>query len=506
MLPTFSGSVDMALKKFKDWTPDISPLLGGTLTCYNTLPTDDGYVQMPVPNLVGPSGLPDQILALFVGTTADRQKFPIAMGSNQSFVYRNGAWDVIDGSIITASTWELVPYGDYVYAYNGIDPPQRIDLTNNATFVPIHSTDNVTGRYAAQVADVIMMADISGFGGTERHPFRVQWTGVQRPELIDPNPTIQSDYQDVTDIGPLRGISGGEYGLILGELGVSRADYVGPDAGIFQFATIETNTGCELPKTVVRIGDTTYWWSKRGWRASNGGPSQPVAAGICDKWFSNLVDRTKADKISRIILQRYEVILWSFVSRFAEDDQPDMALAFNWRLGRWTPGKFRCACLGFSNQPSFTTDDLISNLPFFDPLTSTTDDYHSFTDTFTTEDDFEAAVVDGVLASLNPQQGTFIDLETEELDFNGGAVSRLARVRPMISNCQDTRIVVGLRDNQSQDVWSNTDELLVDDEGYIQINERSRYFRILSRSLTPFDKALGIDIGKGDVRDSGNRL
>ena len=52
----------------------------------------------------------------------------------------------------------------------------------------------------------------------------------------------------------------------------------GPPA-VFQFRNLETDIGCELCRSIVQAGNRTAWWSRRGWRMSTGGPSQPIGLG-----------------------------------------------------------------------------------------------------------------------------------------------------------------------------------------------------------------------------------
>jgi hypothetical protein len=479
--------------RFSRWTPDLTPLVGGSLVCENTLPVDDGFVQMPQPITIGPSGCPGVPFQLLIARNSIGERLPFCLTSAGMFRIVENAWTPLDGAgNIQSESWRSQLWGDVLYCVNGRDPLKKSDLASLGAVSSVATPNNLTGKDIATVADFLVLIDIREEMESVRWPYRAQWSGIFRPESFEPDEATQSDFQDVADIGELQRIMGGEYGLVLGANGTSRMDYVGSDVG-FTFSTIETEVGCELANTAVRVGDRTIWWSSRGWRGSTGGPSQPIAAGVCDRWFSAIVDRKKANRITTLVLPDAEIIIWSFVSRFSITGEPDMALAFHWRLGQWTPGRFDCSALGNSTKGTATTDDFVIDLPNFEFGTSRTDDYKLLTDVNSNSGEFPAAILNGTLCSMSNIADVTVKLQTEEIEFIHGRRTHLQRFLPIVEGAAAMRASVYARDSQSQTTLDTVINIQEDIDGKFTPYLKGRYHRIELEIVTPFMKAVGID-------------
>jgi hypothetical protein len=79
----------------------------------------------------------------------------------------------------------------------------------------------------------------------------------------------KSDNQIIPDGGEVRGITGGEFGLILLEKSIVRMSYVGSPI-IFQFDNIARNLGCYESNSVAQWQGVTYWLADDGFYACNG--------------------------------------------------------------------------------------------------------------------------------------------------------------------------------------------------------------------------------------------
>jgi hypothetical protein len=340
-----------------------------------------------------------------------------------------------------------------------------------------------------------MLIDIRENLGSNRYPFRAQWSGLQRPERFDIDPAISSDYQDVTDIGPLQNILGGEYGLILGANGTTRCDFVAGDA-IFTFQTVETEVGCDIPNSAVRVGEVSIWHSRRGWRESKGGVSEPIGLGICDRYFRNRVDMAKIDRMSYTIFPEQNIVLYSYVSIYSVDGEPDEALAYNWTLKQFTPGKLRCAILGRTASLPVFSDDEFLPLPDFDPVTSMSDDFDVIMDSFSgSSRDDSSSIVDGTLAVLGYPAGNTIELETEEIELKPGWLSKLVRFRPVVNEVGGVLGKVRTRDIQTDSVkYRIRYNLKTEADGSFKCNEKGRYHTIGLVVTTPMKKGIGVDV------------
>ena len=484
----------MTLIAFEEWRPDLAPINAGSANALNVIRVQDGYEVIFSPEPIGFVTLEDYPKKLFVGVSSAGVKLPIVLCENASYRGTGNSLVMCAGSDIGPSEdWSYTQYGDFVYAVDGRNQLRKISIDANGEFQLVPVDNGLSARFIATVAQFVMLADIREFDGNDRYPFRLKWSGLQRPDRYENQPNaIQSDFQDIQDIGTIRGLTGGEFAIVLGSIGIARGDYVGPDI-IFKFTTIETNVGCDIPNSVVRTGDQTFFWSNRGWRVTNGGVSQAIGVGKVDLWFRRTLDAEYINRFSSIVLANYPIVMWSFVSVFSVDKTPDTILAYNWEQESWTYGPIRAQILGTTVLPPVYTDD--DNLPLsgYVPGESTTDDYDVLTDTDVNIYEQPAAMVDGSLCRLVQSGNIEAQLETREFAIDPNNVKRLGHFMPVVHSATDVIGKVKSRDTQTDEVYRIRDNLKRERSGRISCRSNARFFTIGLRLSGPFKRALGVD-------------
>jgi hypothetical protein len=232
---------------------------------------------------------------------------------------------------------------------------------------------------------------------------------------------------------------------------------------------------------------------------SQGGASLPIGFGKVDKWFSNQVNRSSSDRISVQVVPDYPVILWSFVSRYSLDGEPDYLLTYNWELKEWTYGNARLSILGTSISPSFTTDDTTNTLPGFVYGVSKTDEFPQLTDTQGASFIFPAALVDGSLARMDQSGSAVAQLETQELPLDPAGMYTMNNFLPVVYGATGLTGRVKVRDRQDNENYRVRENLIRENvSGKISCRVRARYFTIGLNLSGPFKRAIGVDI---DARD-----
>lgn len=478
----------MTILPFGEFLPDLSPLTPGAITARNVIPAPDGYSPMPQPVVLPPNAWQTDAMAL--------QDFVLPDGATQTLAFNPSSiarlagvnWITV-GSGYAARTWRTARWGDAIYAVNGFDPIQKATLGGGLAFAPVAGLTNALSAYdIAVVGEFLVLCHVVEDAGNTDFPYRYKWSGLDRPDSWDPSEVTQSDYQDVTDIGPAKRILGGEFGLLLGADGSARMDFIGAPE-VWSFRTVDADVGCDWPGSAVKLGGRFIWHSRRGWRGSTGGPSESIGYGKVDDYTVRRVKAGTEDKISVVALPNRNVLVWSYISVDGPGDYPDEYLAYSLDTGRWSNGALSCQCLGEAVNVEPSLDDM-------DPIVLDAVSY--VMDSRGSEPlKFAACLTtDGRLAQLVDGQPCNAVLTTAEAQLVPGMRARMRRMRPLVHSlsgpCQPTAIVYT---RETQDA-SPVPSVIMQPEvtGSFSVNRRGRYHRVEVRLAGPFDRAVGVDV------------
>jgi hypothetical protein len=490
---------------FDEWRPDLAPLSQGMEAVLNCIPAADGYVPAPVPVFRGPGGLRGRASCVLVVTSGDGVTVPLAFTTDGVFRAQATGWldvsRVEDDYEVPLEAWAAVQYGDAVFAVNGFDTVGILPLGAAAFRDITDAPFGLSANYIAVVGDFLVLASTTAARANERNHARVWWSGRGRPERFTPDLATQAGYVDRPGIGRIRGITGGEFGLILGEEGLDRMDYSGPPA-VFQFRNLETDIGCELSRSIVQAGTKTAWWSRRGWRMSTGGPSQGIGTNRIDSFTRGRIDFDRGHLMTSTALLREDCFLWAYVSRNNTTGRPDEALAYNWTLDRWSRIEMSVDCLGRLAVPSLFTDDPgLSQI--YGP---TTDDTTLLTDVAAGARPFAAAVTFGSLYALQPKAGLAAQITTTEVNLVPGQRALLSRIRPLVhGGTDDIWCYVETRDTQYSETVRRKGPLEPERDGSFSCHSAGRFHRIRLHVRAPWKKAQGIELSDYSVAKAGRR-
>lgn len=471
---------------FGIWAPD---QVGAPLRqIFNVLPAPDGWKPFPFPTHAGVGGLPHE--PLFLEAVRSASGIDYTLTGDTSRVYRADAtsWVPYAGNFNVETPWQVAPYGDFVYLVNGRDPILKLDLNGSLGPEPVPDLPNGLGaRYIAQVADVIMTAWTVEDEFNQR-PFRTQWSGVGRPDRYTPSTAIQADFQDHTDIGELRGLAGGEYCLIHGAHGMIRGDYVGPP-DIFQFRTLETDVGIEYPGSLAWSSGRGFWWSRSGFRFSNGGPSQAIGFGLVDEFFRRRLRSDFAHRITAKIFPEWNCYLISYPGASGFTGKPSETLAYDYLLNRWGFAEMEVQVLGRGLAADrFTDDPAIGDL--------ITDELEGNTDDASGSASFPATIEGGNLRRLRILSTTRCELELAERALVPGRRARVTRVYPMVeADPVNMRLRIYTRERQdSNEFAAVSPDLFREDTGSIACDDAGMLHRFSLRWNGIWTKARGLAV------------
>lgn len=327
--------------EFGPWLPDQPSFGNRCTTATNVYPLERGYGPFP-----GPSAYSDALSAIPRGSFAFRQVNGIreTFAGTETGLYRlNGTtWDDVSnsGGHSSSDFWRFALYGDRVVATNGVDNPQKFDLSSDTAFSDL--TNAPKHRFPMVVGDVLVALDLTDGSGDE-----VAFSAVNDSESWT---TISGGgSQNFADGGPVSGGTGGEFGVILQESAVVRMNFVGGDIR-FTFDRIEGGIGCIDAASIVRYRGLTFYLSDEGFCVFDGARSENISKDKVAKTFfdsqgelrdtADAETRVTADAESRVIRGRNQVqgaldprnsvVAWSYPV-----DGVRKVLLYNYRTQKW---------------------------------------------------------------------------------------------------------------------------------------------------------------------------
>ena len=230
-------------------------------------------------------------------------------------------------SSYTASTlWTSTQFGQKVIAANGQDKLQAWTVGSSSNFADL-SAAAPTAQFVTTVRDFVVA------GKTSTYPNRLYWSDINDETDWTPGAASQSDTQDIPDGGEIRGITGGEFGIVLLERSVVRMTYVGAPL-FFQFDNVTSALGCYESRSVVRYGALTYFLSDDGFYMTDGQQVKPIGSERIDRWFFDNCDPGKFDQMSAAVDPINKTVTWCFTDIFANNQ----LLVYNWSTDKWSHG------------------------------------------------------------------------------------------------------------------------------------------------------------------------
>jgi hypothetical protein len=303
---------------FGEWAPDLAPVQGGVERCVNVLPMPNGY--RPVESFAAITvALPERFAGGGAFLSSSGVAHLLAGTANRLTRYDAGAWaSKVSGLSVTR--WRFGQFGNNIVAVNG-GAPIKYDLTT--------ATASNLGGSPPNASLVAIVRDFVVLAGDPADRLTVRWSGFNNSEQWAIG-TNQADSQPMLSGGPITGLTGGEYGLILQPDRIVRMTYTGGEA-IFQFDEIASNIGCMVSGSVAQAGQMVFFLSERGFMVCNGTSVQPIGKEKIDRTFFARHSRT--DIIAGIMSAvdpRQTLVMW------AMPGDPGVVWCYDWTLERWS--------------------------------------------------------------------------------------------------------------------------------------------------------------------------
>ena len=327
---------------FEDFKPDQFDINDEASQPINANPDGDGYTPIGQLSDTDPlyAGAPvGDIKDIGLGISYAREIFKFLFTSQR--IYRATSSGLTDlsrvGNYSSVFPWNYAQFFDNIYAVNGVDPLQKYTF-GDPRFVDTPGLPNaLTARHLAISKNFLHLGNT--FDTLEgNRPNRWRWSGAGLPDSFNPDPETQSDFREPGGVGELRGMTGGDYITLLMERGVLRCDYVGPPS-FWAFSTIAEGAGDggAYHNMSVKAHQTTYWYSKQGWRSYDGQAIRNIGIGRVNNWFNRVLDKTSQVFKARMVhFSQFSMIACGFISLNTSDGKIDLILGYNYDTDKWT--------------------------------------------------------------------------------------------------------------------------------------------------------------------------
>jgi hypothetical protein len=339
-----------------------------------------------------------------------------------------------------------------------------------------------TAQFVTVVRDFVVAAKTASEIST------VYWSDINDETNWTPGSGSQADEQVIPDGGEIRGLTGGEFGIVLLERAIARMTYIGSPL-FFQFDIIARNLGCYESRSVVQSGPLTYFLSDDGFFVTDGQTVKPIGNEVVDRWFFDNADPAQLDEMSAAVDPVNKVVVWCFRDIF----NIQKLLIYNYSVDKWSHANTTADFISTLATASYTLEQLANVSASLDALPESLDSRLWAGGKL---------VLGGVDASRLVTFGganqtavlTTGDIETEATE------TILTLARPIVDNGSAT-VQVASRYRLDGNLSYST-AVAADSENRIPLRSRGKYHRV---SLTPTESwitAVGVDV---EVKAVGGR-
>lgn len=323
----------------------------------NVLPAANGY--RPVKSV---AAISEPLSATFKGGGAfistGGSAYLIAGTANGLERYSAGSWSTLLTALSITGRWRFAQFGDFIVAVNGVDTKQ-VDLNSGAAS---DLTDAPSGNGVAVVGDFVVITQAGG------NRLLVSWSAFNDHTKWTAG-VDQSGFQPMLTGGEVKGIAGGEYGVILQRFRLVRMERTGDAKAPFNFAEITPNFGCAASASIAQAGRTIFFLSDRGFMALEDGQSlKPIGNEKFDQSFRNSVSQDDYERMWSAVDPKRSIVMWGIPG------SPGRIWVYNWVLDRASTIEVPFAGLFTGYEASQTLEEVSTAYPDLDSMPFSLDD------------------------------------------------------------------------------------------------------------------------------------
>lgn len=293
---------------FGEWLPDRPALENpGTTIALNVVPTAGGFAPFQG-GVIATDALDARCQGASSFKQVDGTSFVFAGDATKLYLLRNALWTDASAkiySVLPFNQWKFAQFGSLALAVNGSDKVQKMRAGSSTVFEEVDASP--ISQFIAIVRDFVVVGPVAI--GSDRF---IQWSA--RNDVDSWTPTINSSgIQTLIEGGPLKGITGGDFGTILQESSITRMNFVGGDL-VFSFDIIESARGCFVSGSIVQLGAITYYWSEEGVESFTGTGGRNIGEGKVNQTLFDRLDFDNLDLVTSTIDPERRLVIWAYPS------------------------------------------------------------------------------------------------------------------------------------------------------------------------------------------------
>jgi len=361
--------------------------------------------------------------------------------------------------------WQFTQFGNLVFATQENIVLQVYDLSTDSAF----SNSLGSPPQAAYVSTVGRFLVLSGLLST---PYRIQWSGLNSVNASASwtSGTNSSDYQDFPDGGIVRGVAGGESGIVFQDQAIRRMSYIPGSSLIFQIERIAQDKGLFAPYSIVRAGDLIFFHSAHGfYKIAPGGFPEQIGRERVDRYFFDDLDKTELRMFIGASDPRSTRAFWAYKSTSGTTGLYDKIIGIDYTLDRWFTINMTGEYLLGMSQPGITLENLDSISSSLDALGATLDSFAVSTQPLIAQ--FNSAHKMGFFSGSNLEA----TLESSEQGTDDQRI-RVKGFRP-ITDAATVYGSLSYRETQQVSTTDTTEILVNSRTGRCDMNNSTRFAR-----------------------------
>ena len=469
---------------FTEWLPDQPGVVGALTNARNVFAKAVGYGAFPEEEDYSAAASED-LNSVAAGSNSAGDVKIFAGGATKLFLLDSSDFslDDVSGSTYTSTDrWRFVQFGNFMIAANGKNTLQYADMATTTISFEDLDASAPTSKFVTAVRDFVVT------GNTNTSSSQMVWSGLNNPNTWANTAITQSDNQIIPDGGEVRGITGGEFGLILLEKSIVRMSYVGSPI-IFQFDNIARNLGCYESNSVAQWQGVTYWLADDGFYACNGESIEAIGAEKVNRFFFDTLQESVIENMSAAVDPFRALIIWGYPTI----DNNYRLLTYHISTKRWAYVDTDVDGISEMATPGITLEGLDAFSASLDALETSLDSRQW------QGGKLLVAGVEGnkIITFTGPSKAGLItsaDLET------GTNMSMVTLVKPIVDS-GSASVAVDSRFNLAEAVAFGS-ATAADSENRVGFRSLGRYHRVQVNPSGNWTTAIGFEV---DIQQAGGR-